>query len=557
MFNITELDEVVYRQLNRHDLTQCIRVNKHWYSAIIPFIWHDLSAVHHENSREPFRRMVLDDYLDYQRRQIENNHGKDLQPPTQEQSSTFVSGLAKYGPWIRKLPDFKDLLQCFRPQPQQASSSQDSSPPVHELVRYFYSHCPSIQIPSFKISGGDFDSCALEVIAESVLPRIKELQLVQLDSWEIKYVLDRCPGPIRDLSIVDNPGEIPYNDNDSDIDEDQDDNDDWQDEGEQLAMNHRRRFWRVELQSCNKRSKKFWSWFWRQCGSSMCLEVGMLHKAVIRCLAQSIPNMPKMSKISLGRRRFLKHRLDMTDGDVAMLLSSSSRGWSSVTIRKTVQFNDKVMNALTKHFSTLRAMEIFTLTHPLGERLVQILSSCPHLTIFTVYDYDVNDYCREKHIGAEVFIDRDLQTGSLKTWACENSLSILRIYIPCFLGNQEETYDDHGREIQSLVYDRLSRLVNLESLWLGLCSGHQRRVHCLDMSLEGGLHKLEGLKELESLDVFNLRTRIGLEEVQWMVEHWPKLQSIEGFGTKANYEDYNNRKALEWLNAHHPEIGLI
>ncbi|KAG0246320.1 hypothetical protein BGX31_003223, partial [Mortierella sp. GBA43] len=543
MFNITELNEVVCHQLNRHDLTQCIRVNKHWYSAIIPFIWHDLSAVHHENSREPFRRMVLEDYLDRQRRQIENNHGKDPQPPTQEQSSTFVSGLTKYSPWIRKLPDFKDLLQCFRLQPQQVS--QDNNPPVHELVRNLYDHCPSIQIPSFEISGGDFDSCDLEIIVESVLPRVNCLSLVRLDSWEIKYVLDRCHKSIQNLSIIDNPDEIPYNDNDSDTDEDQDDKDVWQDEREQIAKDHGRGFWRLELRSCNKRSKKFWSWFWRQCGSSRIMGVGMLHKAVIRSLVRNIStDMPMINTICFGRERSLKLGLDMTDSDVAMLLSSPGREWSDVTIRQTIQLGDKAMNALTEHFFTLAGIEITTCTHPPGDYLIQILSSCPNLITFTVYDGDDSKYSQDTHIGAEMFIDRDPHTGSLKTWACEDTLVVLGIYIPGFLGDHEEAYDDHGREIQSLVYERLSRMVNLEYLWVGACFGCESRAECIDMSLESGLRKLEGLK-LESLDVDNLRTGIGVEEVQWMVEHWPELRTIEGFDTDANYENDNNREALE------------
>ncbi|KAG0232609.1 hypothetical protein BGX31_005097, partial [Mortierella sp. GBA43] len=402
------------------------------------------------------------------------------------------------------------------------------------------------------ISGGDFDSCDLEIIAESVLPRVNRLSLVKLDSWEIKYILDRCHKSkwYLDVSIIDNPDEIPYNDNDSDTDEDQDDNDDWQSEGEQITKDHERKLWGLGLQSCNRRSEKFWSWFWKQFGSSRYMIVGMLHKAVIRSLVRNIStDMPMIDTIFLGGRR-LKLGLDMTDSDVAMLLSSPGREWSNVTIGKSAQFGDKAMNALTEHFLTLRMVEITTQTHSPGDYLIQILSSCPNLVTFTVYDNDDSKYSQDTHIGAEMFIDRDPHTGSLKTWACEDTLIVLGIFIPGFLRDHEEAYDGHGREIQSLVYERLSRMVNLMSLRVGPCYGYESRAGCIDMSLESGLRKLEGLK-LGSLDVRYLRTGIGLEEVQWMFEHWPTLL-IYGLDTNANYENDNNREALEWLKVHHP-----
>jgi hypothetical protein len=72
------------------------------------------------------------------------------------------------------------------------------------------------------------------------------------------------------------------------------------------------------------------------------------------------------------------------------------------------------------------------------------------------------------------------------------------------------------------------------------------------MSLESGLHKLSTLKNLEELNVTCLAVRIGVEEVQWMVENWPRLRVIYGLDGNSSSE----KKAVEWLKEHRPGIKL-
>lgn len=64
---------------------------------------------------------------------------------------------------------------------------------------------------------------------------------------------------------------------------------------------------------------------------------------------------------------------------------------------------------------------------------------------------------------------------------------------------------------------------------------------CLELSLASGPGELAGLKDLETLDVSQLAHRIGMAEVQWMVENWPKLKSIPGL----EYTDHSHEAALQ------------
>jgi hypothetical protein len=71
------------------------------------------------------------------------------------------------------------------------------------------------------------------------------------------------------------------------------------------------------------------------------------------------------------------------------------------------------------------------------------------------------------------------------------------------------------------------------------------------MSLESGLHRLSGLKKLKGLDVSWAKARIGVQELQWMSENWPRLRVIGGLCGK------EHKEAIEWLRGNHTEIELI
>jgi hypothetical protein len=120
----------------------------------------------------------------------------------------------------------------------------------------------------------------------------------------------------------------------------------------------------------------------------------------------------------------------------------------------------------------------------------------------------------------------------------------------------DETYPGEGRMLQHRVYERLSRLVNLEVLWLGhnpydsSAFQYSDQFECLEMSLESGLDQLEGLKRLQVLNVSLMATRIARKEAQWMAEQWPKLRKIHGLEDRGE-----SRKAREWFTRNRPLIS--
>lgn len=207
--------------------------------------------------------------------------------------------------------------------------------------------------------------------------------------------------------------------------------------------------------------------------------------------------------------------------------------------------------ALIRSCPTLESLRVDSWDCSRSDSLVRVLSSSPNLRTL--------DSCNRAScaVPASVFIDLDPNSGSLKPWKCESSLKELKIQISGIPrqgikshGAVLEEYPGQAQDMQNQVYARIGRLTNLEILWLH--NRYKEPQHgCLDMSLESGLQQLSGLKALKELDVSCMRTKIGVNEVQWMIEHWPEIRAIYGLETKGH-----ENEGAQWLRQHHPAIIL-
>ncbi|KAG0246900.1 hypothetical protein BGX31_005388 [Mortierella sp. GBA43] len=500
MFDIPELDELICQQLNRHDLTQCVRVNKKWHHVVIPYIWRDIEYVSYFEQREAFRRMVLEDYLHEQRQQeaFKGEHNTEHHTPVPP------SSLAKYGAWIRELPGPKSLLSCLEPpcaiQSQELPSEGVKRPSALELLRHLYKYCPFHRVQFLPITKAAFKSeDLLKTLLEYAVPYARELYIgkpygANMELQKLKHLLDRCSSTLKKLTLeVDIPGT--HSNGIISNNGEQDENDCW-----------------PQLEE-------------------------------LRCLAEAMLNhMPNINELHLGRSR--KHTLDLTDDNVAAFLAGSRKGWKTVKIACGVSFGENALAALTKHSGTLEELEACYCHDVSCGVLAKVLASCRNLHTLLTFDHDFGSDNIQFRSQTNKIIDHNPITASVNPWPCEASLKVFEINIagiprPDLTGRWvlEEAYPGQGREIQGLMYDRLARFIRLEKLRLGRsssttssskCPDGKHQYESLEMSLESGLDKLAGLTELEELDVSGMKTRIGLKEVQWMAEHWPRLHTIRG-----------------------------
>ncbi|KAG0278011.1 hypothetical protein BGZ95_004918 [Linnemannia exigua] len=103
--------------------------------------------------------------------------------------------------------------------------------------------------------------------------------------------------------------------------------------------------------------------------------------------------------------------------------------------------------------------------------------------------------------------------------------------------------------LQREVCQVLGSFTALEELSLGVHlemdqTGYQlpnlfQQPHCLDLILESGLNLMSGLKRLRVLNVSRMNHRIGVQELVWMKEHWPRLHTVEGLLRVANLDRYH------------------
>ncbi|KAK3811113.1 MAG: hypothetical protein J3Q66DRAFT_351070, partial [Benniella sp.] len=496
-----------------------------------------------------FCRLVRESYL--LERQSQELQAQDHSTEQHAQASTLpMPLLAKYGRWVRQLPSPDSLwirLQSYTrlTQPQQGlNEGGNEEPKSYDLMRHLYKHCPALQVHRFnQISGHLGSDNFLTTISEYIIPRTHHLYLYGggLEIWRPMYLLDHGSNVLESLTV--DVTNLYSRD----------------DRGQEEAQKEAKPWILKRLSVLNSRNYRaarwFWSWLWKRCGQVEQLEVmqiGDLLQGLVEGIRTHMPNLDKL----------ILREYDSSDNDVATLLSSSHHGWKEITLKGSgTAIKGPAMEILMQQCPVLEKLVVDRYELFSDHDTVRVLASSPNLHTSITARVDAN-----------VFVDRYPLTGSLRAWACEASLTSLRVRItgvprpdlperqvgitdvPILGCRVQESYLGEGREIQSQVYDRLARLTKLESLWLGegflLPMG---QLDCLELSLESGLHKLSGLKSLKELGVISLALKIGVEEVQWMAENWPELRTIYGMGLS---NESPNKMAVEWLQRNRPDIRL-
>jgi len=569
MFSIQELNDIVFGLLSRQDLAQCARVNKEWHAVVIPYLWNDLSCLNASSNaqRQAFTSLLLEDYLQEQREAVLQKDGTGSDQPV-EAPLPSSSALAKYGCWIRNLPDSKGLVQLSDDSIPlaQALTGQDSQSTEQELLLRFFKIHQEAQLPHYTLEYDTLESSNLkETIAQLVLPRVRHLTVVgsyrgkRGELWKLKRLLGRCSTTLEKLTL-----EITYKYPDSwsscygydPYFEAEEEEPDTTSSTEWPSLK--------ELVLCplecvgTLQPTTFWSWFYKRCGQVERIDISNFRRGAAEGITENmLEHMPNLNEITVGDGTY--HGTTIKPERVASLLSGSRNGWKVIDLKLPVNFFDEVDDTIQKHSPTLEVLRIacFGIS---GDKFVEVFSSSPHLHTF-------HGIAERTEVKSNLFIDQDPDTGVLKTWSCEASLKVLKIVIgdiprSGLEGTIKETHPGQGREIQGLVYDRLARLTNLETLSLGDTPEEDfyRRERsardqpdCLEMSLESGLHKLSELTKLKELNVLGMKTKIGIKEIQWMTEHWPKLRVLRGL----DESDDAGKQVVQWIQEHHPEIDLM
>ncbi|KAF9916519.1 hypothetical protein BX616_003559 [Lobosporangium transversale] len=178
-----------------------------------------------------------------------------------------------------------------------------------------------------------------------------------------------------------------------------------------------------------------------------------------------------------------------------------------------------------------------------------VLTSCPNLVHFYGHTlmpkYITSNDERDQYQGqaqnqrqGQAMLAKDVLLPSLpfilQEWVCTR-LETFDIQVDPTITRRYTPYQDqrHMEELRkqwsTYVLEQLGRLTRLRRLAVG--QAHCKRytyVMGLDFNLPNGLGLLKDLWRLECLDMSGLVQQLGLEDIRWMLQHWPNLQWIEG-----------------------------
>ncbi|KAF9901284.1 hypothetical protein EC991_006303 [Linnemannia zychae] len=266
------------------------------------------------------------------------------------------------------------------------------------------------------------------------------------------------------------------------------------------------------------------------------------------------------------------------DQQIALLIQSS-QAWKCISLSFFHGLGSLSTAALVQqHSTTLESLVLKECDGLCSEDIQVILSSCVNLRVFQAMTSSGAEFSSTVYLDASEMVD--------SPWVCLRLESLKLIITGIARPDLKE--DQYGKsltgplhdgsiqgyELQRIVYSQLSKLTRLRELWLGHDAPdlddeenyHPTEVEgqwkyidpdeqfeCLEFSLRSGLDLLRGLKELRELNVDRMNIRVGLSEVQWMAERWPKLERIVGLVVQ---RDVVVPKHVQWLYDHRPGIEL-
>ncbi|KAF9586537.1 hypothetical protein BGW38_002778 [Lunasporangiospora selenospora] len=317
-----------------------------------------------------------------------------------------------------------------------------------------------------------------------------------------------------------------------------------------------------------------WLSLLRQCSQVQVISVDIYADSALESLAQAIrDHCPLANELTIQ----CMTGSPQEDSRIAAMIGASSASWKHLAMSFFHGLGPLSATALLQHSATLEALVLEECDGVGSEDIQMILCTCPNLKTFKAMTSNGMDFSSTVYLDANEMID--------SPWICR-SLENLKVVITGMARPDLKT-DQYGNtltgplhdgtiqgyDLQSIVYHQLGSLPKLQVLWLGhdkqdlddegnyhptATEGQWRYIdpdeqfECLEFSLKSGLGLLSGLKDLRVLNIDRLRTRIGLSEVQWMSDQWPKLETIIGLVIQGEKVP----KHIQWLYDHRPDIEL-
>ncbi|KAF9154106.1 hypothetical protein DFQ26_000351 [Actinomortierella ambigua] len=190
-----------------------------------------------------------------------------------------------------------------------------------------------------------------------------------------------------------------------------------------------------------------------------------------------------------------------------------------------------------------------------SQDLAAVVAACPRLKVLHLRNWSGNTALMARDIVSTVSggaIGAWPKTG----WSCYNLVE-LRVTIAGICTTPQSGCPVHEdcQTLQREVYRLFSRLTHLRVLDVG-CRSSIARVDLrqkggLEWTLASGMGQLHTLRGLEELSARHMENGVGVPELEWMKEHWPRLNCVEGLITGRVKEN----EVETWLRERWPTLS--
>ncbi|KAG0330157.1 hypothetical protein BG004_002176 [Podila humilis] len=529
VFGIIELHEHVCLYLNPHEFVACVQVNRSFSNLFLPFLWEVVNLFPSIESIETNHFILTSDLF-------LNEYGRAATLKNAHWIKTFKTedpGLVACLP--QSCTNLVRLCVGNRENFKQTSIARQSvTPEVQALIE---------RNPGVKRFRMDNIDTEINVFMSAVAMSFPVLDSLTLGITKIQLAqivapggfLDSCPSTLRKLTLtftammpgvaeLDTPGNVAV----SSI------------QSAQappvapvryLKMENFNTFANIQLIQLVRRLRNL---------ESLHLDNQIFDKPVVLFANALAHNCPRLQHLNLFESTCHEEWI------LVALLKASVKGWKTIKAPHSVY---------------------------LGPQSLDVLLGCSTSTL-TSLTYERYNSLRANHVRHLLDQARNLETLQLDVWcsadtviqspawACAQTLSTLRIimnriprpdikenHYKRHLGDEPLHHGDsmeESRKLQKRVYTRLGSLTQIEELVLGteydeyhwaerpeggLTSELGVRVNgyqyeCLEFTLQSGLAEMAGLKRLKRLDLTRMSHRIRVPELNWMMQHWPQLESI-------------------------------
>lgn len=523
----TEILKVIFNQLSQHDHTICARVNTTINSICIPLVWSTIDiGTYDQLFHFPNPAAIKDWHCGYVK-YLYLSH-KNL----------FCAVASQYKGRSVRCTNLRHLYIY----PHREFSSREMrilTPDQESSVLALVQQNRSLSRISIR---SKMSTNALTTLVLTSPRSVRELRLAVIMSPQTaRFLLDNLPEQIQTLSLYRVRGrEEDSNEKNPSI------------VGGRPRNHHALKS--LEIYGAHGGFEKYlWLPFLTTCGKNLTVLHGLKYESILL----QTPGL--FSQLGVIVKKLEPHHFpneqDSSDSEIANIISLDAP-WTCIDLSNCRHAGPKTVEAILRHCLTLEIIYLSRCELLSNADFISILGSTRKLWVF-----DTNKHVLRRHDPSPTFLTADDMLGlrwgsfSLSTFSCP-------IKVPRANKDVEERHRDvewsssveHSREAQRQVFQQLSRLTRLRVLRLGDTRGGRKSHHAyqwysLDMTLESGMDELEGLKNLEILDVRMMNHDIGIQELEWMNKCWPRLRCVLGLimpgGRCHPYIE-------DWLESHSP-----